>query len=169
MKKLLLIGFSSLLSVSSSGLHAQGVLATHVQERAKEILNAVDWKALTDARIDLVKTALQLTPDQAKYWPAVENAIRARSQARHARLEILATPRTERRDPIEFLRDRADNLSQRATNLKNLADAWQPLYQTLDPTQKLRMRILTIYALREMRDGIESRRLQNEDDDDDES
>jgi hypothetical protein len=37
-------------------------------------------------RIDLVKAALQLTPDQQKYWPAIENAIRARAEDRKARL-----------------------------------------------------------------------------------
>src|SRR5262249_10776860 len=35
---------------------------------------AADLKALTDARIGIVKAALQLTPEQAKYWPAVEEA-----------------------------------------------------------------------------------------------
>jgi hypothetical protein len=30
---------------------------------------AADWNALTDARIAVVKAALQLKPDQAKYWP----------------------------------------------------------------------------------------------------
>ena len=51
-----------------------------------ERLNAVDRNNLTDMRIDLVKAALQLTPDQEKLWPAVESAIRARAEDRKARL-----------------------------------------------------------------------------------
>jgi hypothetical protein len=35
---------------------------------------------LTDVRIDIVKIALKMTPDQEKYWPAVEDAIRARAK-----------------------------------------------------------------------------------------
>jgi hypothetical protein len=51
--------------------------------------------------------------------------------------------------------------------LKKLADAWQPLYQTLSPDQKRRMALLTIFTIREMRNAVEQRRLQSEDDDED--
>jgi hypothetical protein len=60
------------------------------------------------------------------------SARRARSCARQAdelrgksRVEILRD-----RDPIEFLNKRADALTQKATDLKKLAEAWQPLYPT---------------------------------------
>jgi hypothetical protein len=56
---------------------------------------------------------------------------------------------------------RADALTQRAADLKTLADAWQPLYQTLTPDQKRRMGFLALYVLRELRDGVEQRRLQS--------
>src|SRR6516164_11406315 len=48
-------------------------------------LSAADWGKLTDLRIDLVKAALKLTPEQEKYWPAVEDAIRTRAKNRQAR------------------------------------------------------------------------------------
>jgi hypothetical protein len=60
---------------------------------------------------------------------------------------------------------RADALSQRGADLKKLADAWQPLYQTLNADQKRRMAHLAIVTLREMRSVREHRRLQSEDDD----
>jgi hypothetical protein len=41
-----------------------------------------------------------------------------------------------------------------------LADAWQPLYNSLDDRQKLRLRFLALVALREMRDAVEARRFQ---------
>jgi hypothetical protein len=59
-------------------------------------------------------------------------------------------------------------LVQRAADLNRLADAWQPLYQTLDPEQKRRLAFLAVLAVREMRDAVEERRLRSEDDNDDE-
>jgi hypothetical protein len=67
------------------------------------------------------------------------------------------------RDPIAFMQRRADALAQRSADLKRLAEAWQPLYQTLSPDQKRRMAFLTILVLREMRTGLEQRRLQSDD------
>jgi hypothetical protein len=97
---------------------------------------------MTDVRVNLVKAALQLTPDQEKLWPAVEDTIRTRAKNRQERVANAAARISELRDrtPIEILRDRdpidfmhrrADALAQRSTDLKKLADAWQPLYSTL--------------------------------------
>jgi hypothetical protein len=60
------------------------------------------------------------------------------------------------------------SLAQRSADLKRLADAWQPLYQTLDPDQKRRMAFLALFALRELRDVAEERRVRSDDDSDDE-
>ena len=70
------------------------------------------------------------------------------------------------RNPIEFLNRRADALTQRATELKKLAEAWQPLYQTLTPDQRRRMGHLAITTLHDLRNGSERRRLQSENDED---
>jgi hypothetical protein len=66
------------------------------------------------------------------------------------------------------MKRRADRLVQRAADLNRLADAWQPLYQTLDPEQKRRMAFLALFAIRELRDAAEERRVRSEDDNDDE-
>ncbi|PSC06158.1 hypothetical protein SLNSH_04985 [Alsobacter soli] len=167
MLKLAFAGLTSLVIVASGPALAQGAapgpLAQRISQGASELLNAADWKALTESRIDVIKTALQLTPEQAKLWPAVEDAIRSRAQMRYLRLQALATPRTERRDVIELMRDRADVLSQRSAALKKLADAWQPLFATLDGAQKARLKILAVYMIHEARDAVESRRMQLED------
>jgi chorismate mutase len=133
-----------------------------------ELLGAADLKELTDRRIEVVKAALQLKPDQEKYWPAVEEAIRARATARHARLEGLAAQRGQQREfnAVAFVRQRADALAQRSAELKKLADAWQPLQESLDDAQKRRLRFLALYVLREMRDGVEGRRMDYFEDDD---
>src|SRR5215469_7450103 len=132
-----------------------------------------EWAALTDARIEITKAALQLTPDQEKYWPAVEEAIRNRAKNRQSRIAKAAERLSEMHDknPIEVLRDRnpvdlmqrrADVLAQRAADLKKLADAWQPLYQTLTPDQKRRLTLVTILAIREMRSAVDQRREPSE-------
>jgi len=131
---------------------------------------------LTDARINIVKAALQLTPEQERYWPAIEDAIRVRTKDRQARIANIAARAAELRErgpievlrnrsPIDFLHRRADALAQRSTDLKKLADAWQPLYQTLSADQKRRMAFLTFFVLREMRDAVEQRLVQSDDDD----
>jgi len=128
-----------------------------------------DWKAFNERRIEIVKFALQLTPAQEKYWPAIEEAIRARGEARRARMARLASlPSTpSERNVIDLLRERADGLAQRGASLKKVVDAWQPLYESLDDRQKLRLRFLTVVVLREIRDAAESRMMETEDEYDD--
>ena len=70
-------------------------------------------------------------------------------------------------NPIAALRERAASLSQRGEALKKLADAWQPLYETLDANQKQRLRLAAAYVLHEVREAMESRRMQDEDEDED--
>lgn len=132
---------------------------------APQTLGEAASKALIERRIEVIKITLGLTPDQAKLWPAVEEAIRARLIARHARLANLARAADTPGDanPIELLRMRADNLTQRGAALRKLADAWQPLIAALDDNQKLRLRFLAAYVLREMRDAVETRLTATED------
>src|SRR5215469_15550287 len=134
-------------------------------------VTGADLNALTDARVAMVKAALQLTPDQEKYWPAVEDAIRARAKNRQARWERVAELRDSgpvealhERNPIELMQRRAESLSQRAADLKKVADAWEPLYKTLSEDQKKRMGFVTVVTARGLRDTIE-RHIESEDDD----
>ena len=141
-----------------------------------ETFKASDLAALNDARIELVKSALQLTPSQEKLWPAVENTIRSNGKDREARLQKTAdrldqmksegvAAALKNRDPIEFLNRRSDALAERSADLKKLAAAWQPLYQTLAPEQKRRLVLLTVLAVREMRDNVMDRHIQSMDED----
>lgn len=129
-----------------------------------------------DMRIDLTKAALQLTPDQEKLWPPVESAIRARAEDRRARIAKISetvgrradqnTVETLRnRDPIAFLHRRSEALAQRSADLDKLAEAWQPLYKTLNPEQRQRMGALAVLVLHDMSDVVERRRAQAEDED----
>jgi hypothetical protein len=69
-------------------------------------------------------------------------------------------------DPVQLYRRRADVLAERAAGLKKLADAWQPLYQSLTPDQKMRLRLVTVHAIEGLRAAAENRRLEMYDEDD---
>jgi len=133
--------------------------------------SAADLNNLTELRVNLVKAALQLTPEQEKLWPPLEEAMRTRSKNRLARLERVAELRDNDpldaigdRNPVELMQRRADQLIQRGTDLKRVADAWQPLFKTLSQDQKKRMAFVTIVGVRAIRDVIEHRNDYEEED-----
>jgi len=168
-----------IVAVSTTALFLAAPLIAHAQTpspAAPERMNAADRSTLTDMRIDLVKAALQLTPEQEKLWPAVESAIRARAEDRKARIAKIGETvgrRAEQnpvelmrnRDPIAFLQRRSEALAQRSADLDKLADAWQPLYKTFSPEQRQRMAALAIFVLHDMSEAVERRRAQFDDDD----
>jgi LTXXQ motif family protein len=131
-------------------------------------LNPAEFKVLTDIRIGVIRAALQLTPDQEKLWPAIDEAIRARAEMRLRRLSTLEGRMGQRRDfdPVQLYRQRADVLTERAAGLRKLADAWQPLYQSLSPDQKMRLRLVTVHAIEGMRAAMENRRMEMDDEED---
>ena len=161
MLKLMAVGVTALLVTASPLAHAQAPSAG---------VPATQLGTLTDMQMNLVKAALQLTPDQEKYWPPIEDAIRTEAQDREARIataakriaelrqnpiEVLQTP-----DPVDLLQRRANALAQRSADLKMLASAWQPLYETLTPDQKKRMASLSLFVLRNMSNATQQRDLQ---------
>ena len=161
------VAATALLIAASPFAYAAETSSTAGTQR----LSAADLNALTDVRVNTIKAALQLTPDQEKYWPAVEDAIRARAKNRQARWERVAELRDSgpvealhERNPVELMQRRAESLSQRAADLKKVADAWEPLYKTLSEDQKKRMAFVTVVAARGIRETIEHR-MESEDDD----
>jgi hypothetical protein len=171
MFKIVTAGAAALFVAASPLAYAQTPSAT-----APERISLADWNKLTDLRIDLVKSALQLTPDQQKLWPAVETAIRSNAKDRQARLAKIAETVGKRadessveimrnRDPIAFLQRRSQALAQRSADLNKLAEAWEPLYKTLSPEQRQRMAALAVFVLRDMSDAVEHRRMQAMDED----
>jgi hypothetical protein len=155
------IGLVCLVFVASSSL-------AYAQQASAPRINQADLNALTDARIAVVKAALQLTPDQAKYWQAVEDAMRARAHTRYARIAAVADQFAPGRevDPIALFRGRADALAQRAVELKKLVDAWEPLYRSLSPDQKERMRLLAARVMPVLSAALDTRRMRAYDEDD---
>lgn len=173
MFKLAAAGMTALFFAASPLAYAENHSA-----KPQERLNAGEPSRLTDLRIEILKSALQLTPDQEQFWPAIEQAIRARAQHRLARLQDFAGRVSERRDsspaemalninPVDFMHRRADALSQRASDLRTLGDAWQPLYATLNPDQKRRLALVSVLALRGVMNRIGGQQDQSQDSYDD--
>ena len=75
-----------LVAVIAAGASLPIATQTFAQESSTPRISQNEWNALTDERIAIVKAALQLTPEQQKYWPAVEKAIRARAASRENRI-----------------------------------------------------------------------------------
>ncbi|MET0408338.1 MAG: Spy/CpxP family protein refolding chaperone [Hyphomicrobium sp.] len=114
------------------------------------------WRSMTpetrsrleDGRLAMVKTALQLTPDQEKLWAPVEAQVRDTFKAREARIEQWKQKREERKaeDKKDGDHKRADlaarfqklseRASERADRLKAFSTAFSPFYASLSDEQK---------------------------------
>jgi hypothetical protein len=176
MLKTVVIGTTTLFLTASSIANAQSSQTS--SPATPERLNATELNTLTDMRVDLVKAALQLTPEQEKLWPPVESAIRANAEDRRARIAKVQETVGIRgdqsradvmrnRDPIALLQRRSQALAQRSADLDRLAEAWQPLYNTLSQEQRQRMASLAIFVLRDLSDARDRRRaVQSEDNED---
>jgi LTXXQ motif family protein len=116
--------------------------------RQRPRFSAEDFAALTDARIAALKSGLQLKPTQEKKWVALETVLREEAKthaARAAESREKAEEPHEHHDMIEGLRERAKQLEANSVELeriavefKKLADAAEPLYESLDDAQKRR-------------------------------
>jgi zinc resistance-associated protein len=107
-------------------------------------LSADDVAAFADARIAAMKAGLELTPDQAKNWPAFEQAVRNLVQLRVQRIQARqaaaaqGSQNTTPATPFDRMSRRADNMTKRGAALKQIADAGAPLYASLNDAQKER-------------------------------
>jgi Spy/CpxP family protein refolding chaperone len=99
---------------------------------------AADRAFMLDARLAGMKAALNLTQDQEKNWAPFEAAVRgaakARMEAMRARREEMDND--EGPSPIARLNEFSNHLAMASAELKNIADAAKPLYDSLDETQK---------------------------------
>lgn len=101
-----------------------------------------DRAAFTDARIAALKAGLRLTPDQEKNWAAFESALRDISKMRMEHRAAMQQQEPRLDDPVVRLRRQAEMLTNVGATLKRLADAQEPLYQSLDDSQKNRFKLL---------------------------
>jgi gas vesicle protein len=112
--------------------------AVLTQEQGEPQLTAEQIVANSDANIDRIKAELNLTPEQEKKWGPFNSAMHYLGHNGADRLNL----RIERakRDPadsiIEQMRNEAQFLDDRAVDQRNVADAAEPLFTTLDDKQK---------------------------------
>jgi hypothetical protein len=132
-------------------------------------MSTSDMSAYADARIAALKAGLTLSAEQEKLWPPVESTLKELAKKRIDRVQQFRAERQARRDlaergdraeprdfgsPIERMRKGADRLNEGGADLKRLADATEPLYQSLDEAQKRRFNVLSHAGMRSMqRDG----------------
>ena len=113
-----------------------------------------DMRAFAEARIAALHAGLALRPDQEKYWPALETALRARAKDRIDRIQArLSGQQQPVTDPVERLKRAADRATRRGAALKQIADAAAPLYGSLDDAQKERFKLLARFGHRHHHHG----------------
>jgi zinc resistance-associated protein len=101
-------------------------------------LSGEDRKTFIDARVAAIKDGLDLTPEQERHWPRLEQALRDVTEARLDRLDA-QEGRGLSNDPLEVMREQADALAEHAGELKKLVSGAEPLYGTLSDAQKHRL------------------------------
>ena len=96
---------------------------------------AADHEAMMDARLGGMKEVLKPTATQYPLWEAFENAVRNADKARVDDMREMMQNR-ERMSPVERLDAMAGRMARRAAELKTIAGAAKPFYDSLDDTQK---------------------------------
>ena len=101
-------------------------------------LTADQIVANSDAYIERIKTELNLTPDQEKHWYGFSSAMHylGHNGAERLNLRVARAKRDPPDDIIEQMRNEAQFLIDRAADQRNVADAAEPLYSSLDDKQK---------------------------------
>ena len=101
-------------------------------------LTAEQIVANSDAYIDRIKAELNLTPEQEKHWTAFNSAMHylGHNGADRLNLRIARAKRDPPDDIVEQMRNEAQFLNDRAVDQRNVADAAEPLYMSLDDKQK---------------------------------
>jgi LTXXQ motif family protein len=101
-------------------------------------LTAEQIVANSDAYIDRIKAELQLAPEQEKNWTAFNSAMHylGHNGADRLNLRIARAQRDPPDDIIEQMRNEAQFLNDRAVDQRNVADAAEPLFASLDARQK---------------------------------
>ncbi|MGZ8389851.1 MAG: Spy/CpxP family protein refolding chaperone [Rhodoplanes sp.] len=138
-KVVMIIAAAALIAGAAFGGSAYAQKRGDRADRAELTANQII--AQTDARTARIKADLRLTPEQEKNWLGLESALRDIGKNRADRLVAFRAERAQQKESdgvIEYLKSNAKFLGERSANVKKLADAAQPLYESLDEQQKRR-------------------------------
>jgi hypothetical protein len=122
---------------AAKGDKASKQAAVLTQQGAPQ-LTAEQIVSNSDANIERIKTELNLTPEQEKNWTAFNSAMHylGHNGADRLNLRIARAKRDPPDDIIEQMRNEAQFLDDRAVDQRNVADAAEPLFTSLDDKQK---------------------------------
>ena len=124
-------------SKTAKGTKGQKQVAVLTQAGAPQ-LTAEQIVTNSDANIERIKKELNLTPEQEKHWNGFNSAMHylGHNGADRLNLRIARAQRDPPDDIIEQMRNEAQFLNDRAVDQRNVADAAEPLFATLDDKQK---------------------------------
>jgi hypothetical protein len=116
----------------------KGPATLGADQAAQSQLTAEQIVANSDAYIERIKAELQLTPEQEKNWTAFNSAMHylGHNGADRLNLRIARAKRDPPDDIIDQMRNEAQFLNDRAVDQRNVADAAEPLFASLDARQK---------------------------------
>ena len=138
MRTVFIAGLAGLAFTIIAAGEANQAWPREARRHERQRLSGEDMKAFVDARVAAIKDGLELTPEQERHWPRLEQALRDITEARLERLQAWQE-RGISKDPLEAMRDQADALMEQGGDLKKLVSAAEPLYRTLSDRQKHRL------------------------------
>jgi zinc resistance-associated protein len=138
MYRALIAAFAGFAFVAALAGAADEAASRRAHRHGRDRINQEDLARHMDTRFAAIKDSLELSKEQERHWPRLEQALRDVTAARQERLEAWRE-RGRAQDPVEIMRDQADALSERAGDLRKLATAIDPLYRTLSDEQKRRL------------------------------
>ena len=102
-------------------------------------LTAEQIVANSDGNIERIKKQLNLTAEQEKNWAGFNSAMHylGHNGADRLNLRVARAKRDPPDDIIEQMRNEAQFLNDRAVDQRNVADAAEPLFASLDDKQKV--------------------------------
>jgi LTXXQ motif family protein len=117
---------------------AKGTKQAMLTQQGQPQLTAEQIVANSDANIERIKNELKLTPEQEKHWTGFNSAMHylGHNGADRLNLRIARAKRDPPDDIIEQMRNEAQFLNDRAVDQRNVADAAEPLFASLDEKQK---------------------------------
>ena len=109
-----------------------------VAQTAAPTVTAEQIVANSDANIERIKKELNLTPEQEKHWAGFNSAMHylGHNGADRLKLRVTRAKRDPPDDIIEQMRNEAQFLNDRALDQRNVADAAEPLFTSLNDKQK---------------------------------
>ena len=134
-----LIGAFVIAALVAGAVLTGSVIARDRSDRVE--LSANQIVAELDARIARIKADLHLTPEQEEKWSGFESAVHEISKERADRQVARRAERSDQKGSVDFIeqmRQAAVSMSERSVAEKQLADAAQPVYASLDDQQKRR-------------------------------